>query len=95
MTTDELKPIEYEPTLANITLTKEQESLMVQAIKHICAAPSALKQTTRCQFWFKKIWNNSEKNLLQRKLDKAKEGLIDNLPRGWSESALKEIEEMK
>lgn len=57
--------IEYNPTLENISLTEEQEILMVQAMQHICDAPSALKKTTRCQFWFKQIWKSGYEQALK------------------------------
>ena len=47
----------YNPTLDNIKLTPEQEHLMLQAIEHIEDAPTAIKKTTRWQFWFRQIWD--------------------------------------
>ena len=51
---------DYDPTLKNIQLTPAQEMLMVEAIKHIEDAPTAMKKTTRWQFWFRKIWDTAQ-----------------------------------
>lgn len=53
-----MSEVKYEPTVENITLTPEQNRLMVQAISHINEAPSTLKALTRWQFWFRKIWDS-------------------------------------
>lgn len=48
--------LDYDPTLENITLTKEQDALMCQMIRHTQEAPNVLKALTRWQFWIRKVW---------------------------------------
>ncbi len=58
----------YKATLENIKLTKQQDELMVCAIKHIQDTPNLIKKTTRWQFWFRKIWDSGKASANEKML---------------------------
>lgn len=59
------------PTLEEITLTPEQEALMVEMIKDVTSAPTDLKALVRYQKWTKKIFlAGVEAGKLQAKAEK-------------------------
>jgi len=82
--------IKYEPTLPNITLTPEKESIFVQAIKHIMDSPTALKKTTRAQFWFNQIWNHGRDEAIKDIVKHLKKCDLPIPIEAWSPTRTKE-----